>query len=55
MTAYNTGFAAHFVHPNTSHFAKPGNNKLPFGGLSAGFPAEAQISLRETSGTRALH
>ena len=22
-TAYNTGFAAHFVRPNASHFAKP--------------------------------
>ena len=24
-TAYNTGFAAHFVRPDTSQFAKPGN------------------------------
>jgi len=24
-TAYNPGFAAHFVRPNASHFAKPEN------------------------------
>lgn len=24
-TAPNTGFAAHFVRPNASYFAKPGN------------------------------